>query len=128
MNEKMELQMEYINNIVCEITHLNKKELLSESRERYLVDARRLSYALIRQLFGTPFLAMGKFFKKNHASIIHALKGHRDLLEYDEVYRDRYTRIYRLISEELNKDIIKTITIKLNEERDYLADDLREDS
>ncbi len=128
MNEKMILQMDYINDIVCNITHLNKKELLSNSRERYLCDARRLSYALIRQLFGTPFLAMGKYFSKNHASIIHALKGHRDLLEYDDLYRDKYTRIYRLINEEMNKDIIKTIKIKLNEETNHLADDLREDS
>ena len=124
MNEKVNHQMSYITKLVCEITHLSEQELRSKSRQRYIVDARRLCYCLIRQLFQTPFEKIGKFYEKNHASIIHSIKIHHQLLEFDEIYRERYIKIFRLINHELNNELEELIYNKLtNEEKNILAND-----
>lgn len=129
MNKIMSKQMDFVTNMVCEITHLSRAELHSRNRDRHLVDARRLAYALIRELFGTPYLIMGKYFGKNHASVIHALKTHKNLLDYDDIYRGRYVRTFRLMYEKYNEEVIDFLKDKLNDEKNSdLVRTIREDS
>ncbi len=125
----MSKQMDFVIAMVCEITHLSRSELFSKNRDRHLVDARRLAYALIRELFGTPYLIMGKYFGKNHASVIHGLKTHKNLLEYDPIYRGRYVRTFRLMYEKYNEDVIEFLKDKLNDKKNSdLVRAIREDS
>ena len=98
MNEKVNHQMSYITKLLCEITHLSEQELRTQSRQRYLVDARRLCYCLIRQLFQTPFEKIGNYYEKNHASIIHSIKIHNQLdLDHQLVIRLQLLCIVHLL-------------------------------
>lgn len=122
-------EMDFVVEMVCEITRLSRPELFSENRQRHLVDGRRLAYALVRELFGTPYTVIGKYFSKNHASIIHALKTHKHLLDYDIVYRGRYTKIFRLMYSKYNEEVIDFLKDKLNDEKNsHVVRSLREDS
>ena len=122
-------EMDFIVEVVCDITHLSRPELFSENRQRHLVDGRRLAFALIRELFGTPYTVIGKYFSKNHASIIHSLKMHKHLLDYDIIYRGRYTKIFRLMYAKYNEEVIDFLKDKLNDEKNsHVAQTIREDS
>lgn len=127
--ERKELirQMDFITEIVCDITHLTRQELFSQARQRHLVDARRLAYALMRELFGLPYQVISKYFNKNHASIIHSIKLHKNLLEFDSVYRGRYSKIFRLMYQKYNEEVIDFLKDKLNDEKGHIINTLRED-
>ena len=129
MNKTITKQMDFVVQMVCEITHLTRTELFSRARDRHLVDARRLAYSLIRELFGTPYLKMGSYFGKNHASIIHSIKTHKNLLEYDNLYRGRYVRTFRLMYDKYNEDVIEFLKDKLKDEKNsHVVRAIREDS
>ncbi len=128
--EKKELtkQMDFIVGLVCDITHLSRQELFSKARQRHLVDARRLAFALMRELFGLPYQTISKHFAMNHASIIHSIKLHKNLLEFDAVYRGRYTKIFRLMYQKYNEEVIDFLKDKLNDDKGHIINTLREDN
>ncbi len=128
--ERKELikQMDFIVELVCDISHLTRQELFSKARQRHLVDARRLAFALMRELFGLPYTTISKYFGKNHASIIHSIKLHKNLLEFDAIYRGRYTKIFRLMYQKYNEEVIDFLKDKLNDEKGHIINTLREDT
>ena len=106
----------------CFVTYVSLDEIMSKSRERHIVDARRMVFCICRDLFKLPFLHIGKYFKLDHATIIHHYKKHSSLLKYDKIYENHYNTILELVKadfgiievEELIKEIqhIKKIRIE----------------
>ena len=43
-------KIERVKNVVCYVSKISKNELLSKSRERYIVDNRRMAFALCRDV------------------------------------------------------------------------------
>ena len=83
-------------NIIDSVSYVLKicvDDIYSKSRLRHLVDARRLCYVLIREIYNYPLLVISKHFGKNHATIIHQLRVHETLKEYDKAYSDNYLEI-----------------------------------
>tara|TARA_R110002167_G_scaffold366154_1_gene593280 strand:- start:7189 stop:7662 length:474 start_codon:yes stop_codon:yes gene_type:complete len=93
MNENMHCVVESI----CLTTQISKSELMSRKRYRYLVDAKRMCYSAIREIYGYPYTIIGGFFRMDHANIIHHLKAHKNLLEWDSSYSEKYNNLLTVI-------------------------------
>lgn len=93
MNESMDSIVEF----VCLVTQVNKNDLLSRKRERVLIDAKRMCYSAIRDLYGYPLTSIGGFFHMDHTSVIHHLKAHKNLIEWDSSYSEKYNNLLSVI-------------------------------
>lgn len=116
--------LDEIINATCIVCNLSREEFFSRERLRYLVDARRIAYSAIRDIYGTPLLEMGRYFSKNHATILHHLRAHRDLIQWDEGYSNRYKAVLRVFNETTSHqsidDILNEIKTLKNENKALL--------
>ena len=105
--------MEKLDRIVetaCYVGNISLKDFKSRSRERHIVDIKRMTYSIVRETLNIPFTKMAKHFKVNHATIIHHCKLNRELLETDSYYYKKYTTIYELVKSDLNLVDVKELT------------------
>ena len=86
-------KIERVKNVGCYVSKISKNELLSKSRERYIVDNRRMCFALCRDVLGLRWSKIAKEFNLNHASIIHHYTKHQDFISIDEYYKNKYNDI-----------------------------------
>ena len=107
--------MDNIVNAVSYITKTSKKDLLSTSRLRNIVDARKTIFKLIREIYGYPYLVMGRFFKKNHATIIHQINSHDQLMVTDKNYRLTYNETLDLITKDADQFTTSKLLLKEKE-------------
>lgn len=84
---------------VCIVTKLSEPQFFNRDRFRHLIDARKMAYAAIREIYGYPLSVIGRYFQKNHATIIHQLKKHRDLIEWDAAYAENYKNVLSVFNE-----------------------------
>lgn len=108
--------MDNIKQIIltsCFVSNLDKKEFFKKSRERHITDVRRMVYSICRDILNLPYTKIGKYFKVNHATIIHHYKVHKSIMQYDRVYSETYTTILELVKSELGyidaKELIQEI-------------------
>ena len=94
----------------CYVCNISLKDFKSRSRERHIVDVKRMTYSIVRETLNIPFTKMAKHFKVNHATIIHHCKLNRELLETDSYYYKKYTTIYELVKSDLNLVDVKELT------------------
>lgn len=110
-----------IINIINSVSHvllIDKKDIYSSRRLRHLVDARRLCYVLIREVFNYPYMQIAKHFNKNHATIIHQIKVHETLINYDKSYYNNYLKIKNLLIDDTG---FNSQNILINEKNYYLS-------
>jgi len=105
-----------IINATCLINNISIKDFKKKSRERYLIDARRMAFAVSKDLLGFGWTRIGKEFNLHHASIIHHYKQHKSLLEIDRFYREKYEAILEVVKFEIGfidaEDIINEIRLR----------------
>ena len=105
--------MNKINKIVetaCYVGNISLKDFNSKSRERHIIDIKRMTYSIVRESLNVPFTKMAKHFKVNHATIIHHCKLNRELLETDSYYFKKYNTIYELVKSDLNLVDVKELS------------------
>ena len=117
--ENRHAHMDSIVEFVCLVTKISKNELLGRKRHRMLIDAKRMSYAAIKEIYDYPLTVIGGFFHMDHASIIHHLKAHKNLLEWDSSYSEKYNNLLSVIQSqdsfvEVDR-VIREIEIMKNE-------------
>lgn len=100
------------NEIIDVINQTFSVNILKNSRERELVENRIIFAKIVRDNFKISLPIIGAFLNKNHATIIHYLKQHDALLEYDKFYRLKYEKICKLI---YNDNYIANEITKLNQ-------------
>lgn len=61
-----------IQNAVCNHFRIGRRDMLSESRMRHLVDPRHIAIALSRKIGGRSYPMIGREFGRDHSSIINA--------------------------------------------------------
>ena len=97
----------------CFVSNLDEKEFYKKTRERHITDVRRMVYSICRDVLHLPYTNIAKYFKVNHATIMHHYKVHKSIMEYDRVYNEIYTTILELVKSELGfidaKELIEEI-------------------
>ena len=124
-------KIDRVKKVVCYVTKMTEKELLSKSRKRYIVDNRRMAFVICRDILELNWTKIAKEFNLNHASIIHHYKKHKDLMEYDDYYNSKYNDILDIFKLQIDyvepKELIREIVnIKKQRYNDYLKQKLRE--
>lgn len=111
MHEK---EIQELKRIVNAIFLVN---LDSKSRERNIVDARKI-YAKMLRDSGFSYEAIGKTIGKCHATIVHYINNVEHILSYDKRLRDKYIacknnfiKKRQSISEQIKKDADVYVTI-----------------
>jgi len=100
-------KFEEIKKTACSVTNISLEELESKSRKRYVVDARRMVFSIAKDYLQMKISHIAVKVNMNHASIIHHLKQHKDLITSDIYYKDRFDKLlelYKLNISYINKD------------------------
>ena len=100
-------KFEEIKKTACSVTNITLEELESKSRKRYVVDARRMVFSIAKDYLEMKISHIAYRVNMNHASIIHHLKQHKDLMTSDIYYKDRFDKLldlYKLNISYINKD------------------------
>lgn len=103
-------KIDKIVDTACYVGNISLKDFKSRSRERHIVDIKRMTYSIVRETLNIPFTKIAKHFRVNHATIIHHCKLNRELLETDSYYYKKYTTIYELVKSDLNLVDVKELT------------------
>lgn len=75
-------------NLVCELTDLNRLEILRKSRFRNLVNARKILVYYMKCNYDLSWVDMAKMINFNHATIIHYYKCVKYNYMYDKDIRN----------------------------------------
>jgi len=124
-------KVERVKNVVCYVSKISRKQLLSKSRERYIVDNRRMAFVICRDILELGWTKIAREFNLNHASIMHHYKKHQDLMAYDEYYKNKYNDILEVFKLQIDyvepRELIREIVnIKKQRYNEYLKQKLRE--
>lgn len=115
MNDSMDSIVEF----VCLVTQVNKNDLLGRKRNRVLIDAKRMCYSAIREIYNYPLTSIGGFFRMDHTSVLHHLKAHKNLLEWDSSYSEKYNNLLTVIQSQESfvevDRVIREVEIMKNE-------------
>ncbi len=131
LNQNLMDKVERVKNVVCYVSKISRKQLLSKSRERYIVDNRRMAFVICRDILELGWTKIAREFNLNHASIIHHYKKHKDLMAYDEYYKNKYNDILEVFKLQIDyvepKELIREIVnIKKQRYNEYLKQKLKE--
>ena len=88
--------VELIKNLVESEFNL---QLIRKTRKREYIEARAMYYMLLREKGRMTVCDISKTLDKNHATILHVLKGLRNLMSYDTNLKS----IYDSLEERVNK-------------------------
>ena len=124
-------KVERVKNVVCYVSKISRKQLLSKSRERYIVDNRRMAFVICRDILELGWTKIAREFNLNHASIMHHYKKHQDLMAYDEYYKNKYNDILEVFKLQIDyvepRELIReVINIKKQRYNEYLKQKLKE--
>lgn len=95
-----EMRVKCIHNVICFHTGVTEELLISNSRKRFVVDARAISIHQIRQYTRLSLGIIGGLYNKDHSSINHMLK------RYDIISKD-----YNLLKETISKECAESIQL-----------------
>jgi len=88
---------EKIQSEVCSRYGLEWSVILSRSRVREVVDARRLYSGILRNIFRLTYHEIGHILNKNHATIIHNMTQHDTFVRILKSYKKNYEEIERAL-------------------------------
>ncbi|WP_243349041.1 chromosomal replication initiator protein DnaA [Parabacteroides sp. FAFU027] len=92
--EKKEISTEQILDKVCEYFSLDQKMVNSKSRKREYAQARQISMYLAKKHTDQSFSRIGELIgKKDHATVLHACKTIKNLIEIDKNLRSQIDEI-----------------------------------
>ena len=95
-------KLDRIVETACYIGNISTKDFESRSRERHIVDIKRMTYAIARDVLRMPYLHIAKYFEVNHATVMHHYKLNMQLVDTDTYYFKKYNTILQMVKSDLN--------------------------
>lgn len=77
--------------VVSRLTDVSIREMRGKTRASDAVEARRIAMVLIRQKLHYTCARIGRMFKRDHSTALHAFKVHDDLMEVDKHYQEFFS-------------------------------------
>ena len=66
--------------------------------KRELVENRMIFSKIVYDMHKLSLMRIGSYINKNHATIIHYLKQHENLMDFDVFYKTKYKKILALVN------------------------------
>ena len=85
----------HIIQIVEKNTGISKKLMSGRSHLQDIVAARHLAMLLIRKQAGLSFKHIAKIFKRDHSTVISAIKSAENRVEFDADFRNIYNKVIK---------------------------------
>lgn len=83
-----QITIQSIRDVVCEYFHISPDNLQSTSRKREIVQARQIAMYFAKQFTQDSLATIGNVIgKRNHATVLHACKAVKDLIDTDKSFR-----------------------------------------
>ena len=97
--EREEVTMDRVQDVVCEYFNITRETLLSKSRKRNIVQARQIAMYLSRNMIGGCSLStIGmELGGKDHATVLHACNTVSDLMSTDKLFKQYVSDIERML-------------------------------
>ena len=98
--ETREIDIDRVQQSVCEYFNISRDDLQSKSRKRQIVQARQIAMFLSRNLISNCSLAAigQEIGGKDHATVLHACNTVSDLMATDKVFRKYVSDIESMLS------------------------------
>ena len=97
--DRKPLSKEDIINIVCEVMEIHPDLISLKTRKREIVVCRQMVYYFLSIYFDYSLAFIGRLFKQDHATVIHAKKTIMNLVHTDRNIRQSYETIKKMIYE-----------------------------
>ena len=85
--------------IACSLFDVTVEDVLSNKRDRKLVDARSFYSKYVYSLGTNTYIAIGKKLNRHHASIINNVKTITDIIHTDKVYFEKWSQFINQIEQ-----------------------------
>ncbi len=96
--QRNELTIDMIKNIVCDYFNISRETLLSSSRKREIVQARQIAMYMARNHINCSFSTIGsEIGGKDHATVVHACSTVSDLISTDRSFKQYVSDIDKII-------------------------------
>lgn len=96
--EKNDLTIDKVQNVVCEYFNISRDTLLSPSRKRQIVQARQIAMYMSRNLINCSLSTIGsETGGKDHATVLHACTTVADLIATDRLFKQYVTDIEKML-------------------------------
>ena len=86
-------EVDCVFEMVCDITGVEKKQILSTKRNRYIVDARKILVNVLRKILKLTCYQTGAIIGKDHSTVVHYDKMHNT-----HIFESEYRRMYSAVS------------------------------
>lgn len=97
-NSNKEISIDYIQKVVSEYFGLSVEEMNSKTRKRNIVQARQLAMFFAKEHTKASLTTIGlQCGNKDHATVLHACKTVKNLLETDKVFKNYFDELDRMI-------------------------------
>lgn len=85
---------------------------VGETRDRYNVMYRHATMVAIRVHGNISLSIIGRIFRRNHATVIHAQKNHEANYKYDKSYREIFLGVEKLVKDALDEYDLRHVEIQ----------------
>ncbi len=97
--QRCEVSIEKVQNIVCEYFNITRDLLHSPSRKRQIVQARQIAMYLCRNHINCSLSTIGaEIGGKDHATVLHACSTVNDLMDTDRSFRQYVNDLEKMLT------------------------------
>lgn len=89
--------LQKVESAVCSVWGVHPARLHENSRERVVVEPRQLIFWWMHRHSNDSLVTIGKYYGKDHTTVMHARKVVSNLLETDKEYRQKYEAATQLL-------------------------------
>jgi len=76
---------------------INPQKLKRPDRNRIYVQARNMCYFILLHQVGMTSVAIGHYFNRDHSTVLHGLRMHKNDYEQNETYKEKFDEIVFLM-------------------------------
>lgn len=91
--EQTGLMEEHIMGALSHVLGVSESDIRGKRRYRVLVDARHMYCAIMRRVSLLSLNDIARTLSRNHSTIIHALREHRNKVDNDTAYSSAYQEV-----------------------------------
>lgn len=91
--DNYKMSIEAALTIMSETYGIPKEVLLSQKRDRYIVELRQLLFYVLRKKFNYSCNAIAIYFNKDHATVSYATKVVEEMASVDQSFRNKLNNV-----------------------------------
>lgn len=82
---------------VCDYFNMTREQLFARDRTRNVREARFICFVMMRHYTTMTLKAIGQVFKLDHTTVIHGITTHKNLMDTEDNYKERYEEMQFLL-------------------------------